>query len=70
MYCHVVPPSDEYCHRTLGFGLPVAVEGKVTVVPIVPLWSVGCVATVGTVHTVSVTMFDVAVPALFVNTAR
>jgi hypothetical protein len=70
---HVVPPSLETSHVSLGVGTPVAVEVKVTGVPAVTVTLAGSVVTTGATAdapTVSVAAVETAAPRRFVNTAR
>jgi hypothetical protein len=67
---NVAPPSVDTCHCTVGAGLPEAAAVNVALAPSTTVVLVGCVVTVGAKSTVSVATCVVAVPLLFVNTAR
>ena len=64
------PPLVLTCHWTVGVGLPVAAEVKLTVSPGLTVWLVGFVVTDGANSTLSVAKADVAVPYVLVKTAR
>src|SRR5206468_1373902 len=64
------PPSVLTCHCTVGVGLPLAADVNVAVLPAHTVWGVGWVVTDGGTFTVRVAAVVVAVPQVFVNTAR
>ena len=70
MLLNVEPPSVDTCHCTVGAGVPLAAAVKLTLAPAQTVWFTGFVVTVGGVFTVSVAAFVVAVPQVFVKTAR
>src|SRR5215813_6829240 len=67
---NVAPPSVLICHCTVGVGLPFAAAVNVAPFGAHTSWFVGFVVTVGAVFTVSVAAVVVALPHVFVNTAR
>ncbi len=69
-FVNVVPPSVETCHCTVGVGLPEAAAVNVAAAGALTVTLAGLVVTVGAKSTVSVAAVVVAVPAVFVNTAR
>ncbi|MEZ5177345.1 MAG: hypothetical protein R2746_03425 [Acidimicrobiales bacterium] len=70
MSAHVVPPSFDRCHCTVGAGAPTATEVNVVAAPISTVRAVGWVVTVGALVTVSTATLDTAVPDALVTTAR
>jgi len=66
----VVPPSVLTCHCTVGVGVPLAAAVKLAGFPALTASELGLVVIVGATFTVSVAAVVVAVPKLFVNTAR
>ena len=73
IFCHVMPPSIDACHCSVGAGLPEVATVNVTVELVGTDRLAGCVVKDGAVAaavTVSVAVFEVAVPALLVATQR
>ncbi len=69
-FLYVAPPSVDSCHWTVGAGFPEALEVKIASWLSCAKTSAGCCVTSGFEFTVSVAALLVALPALFVNTAR
>src|SRR5208283_2123117 len=67
---NVTPPSVLTCHCTSGVGTPLAPALKLAMFPALTASELGLAKTTGAESTVSVAAVVVAVPALFVNTAR
>lgn len=73
MAFHVLPPSVERCHCSVGVGVPLAATVKAAALPVATDWFVGWIviaAAAGAAATVSSTAALLTLPALLLTTTR